>query len=207
MILTYFKFPIVTNKPVTKKEKIFGLIVAFICFAPFVYGIVLENYTFCLSIPIVFIILAFFENPTGYKETPEDILRKKDFICFDDDGFSITNLGKIKKYFWKDLKEIHINIIAYKNKRRDEDDNYNGKENYISFVQEDTSEHHNFFINKPIQYNFIADFFENKILPTLYQNKTIVQESVIISTLDYTNLQRFKAKHNINRYTDYIYFN
>lgn len=206
-MITYLKFPIVYYKPPTEKKKILGLVLAFVCFAPAVYGIIDEDYKFCMSIPIVFIIMSFFENLYNIKESPEDILRKKDTILFDENGFQITNLGVIKKYFWCDLSKIHINIISYKNKRRDEDDSYHGTENYISFVQENDLEHYNFFIDKPIQYNFISDFFENKILPTLYQNKTIVQESIIISKLDYTNLQRFKAKHNINRYTDFIYFN
>ena len=60
-MVTYLQFPIVIFKPATKKEKIVGLILAFIIFAPFTYGLITENYKFCLSVPIILIISAFFE--------------------------------------------------------------------------------------------------------------------------------------------------
>jgi hypothetical protein len=206
-MVTYLQFPIVIFKPATKKEKIVGLILASVLFGPFIYGLIAENYKFCLSIPIVIIVAAFFEDPYGKKDTPEDILRKKDTVCFNENGFQITDLRVIEEYFWKDLTKIHINIIAYKNKRRDEDDYYNGNENFISFDNKGIVEHYNFYIDKPNQFNFVSDFFENIILPKLYTNKSIMQESVIIAKLNYTKLQQFKAKYNINRYTDYIHFN
>jgi hypothetical protein len=206
-MVTYLQFPIVIFKPATKKEKILGLILAAVMFAPFIYGLIAENYKFCLSIPIVIIVAAFFEDPYGKKDTPEDILRKKDSICFDEDGFQIVDLGQKNNYLWKDLIQININIIAYKNKIRDEDDRYHGTENFISFYNKGILEYYNFYIDKQNQFNFISDFFEFKILPTLYINKSIMQESIIIAKLDYTRLQQFKAKYNINRYTDYIHFN
>lgn len=206
-MVTYLQYPIVIFKPATKKEKIVGLILAFLIFAPFVFGLITKNYKFCLSIPAVLIISAFFENQFEKKDSPEDILRKKDSICFEEDGFQVIDLGQKNNYFWKDLDKVNINIIAYKNKRRDEDDNYNGTENFISFNNKGILRHYNFFIDKPNQFNFLSDFFEIKILPKLYNNKSIMQESIIIAKLDYTKLQQFKAKYNINRYTDYIHFN
>lgn len=206
-MVSYLEFPIVIFTPATTREKIVGLFFAFVCFGPFVYGLISEHYVFCLSVPILFFISYLFEDVWNHKKTPQDKLREKDTIAFSEFGFEATDLGKIESFIWEDLHQIQINIISYKNKFRDEDSYYNGKENYISFMQNGVSKNYNFFINKEFQYNFVSDFFENKILPKLYQNKSIIQESIIISKLDYTNLQRFKTKNNINRYTDFIHYN
>ena len=64
-----------------------------------------------------------------------------------------------------------------------------------------------FYVETLKKFNLLSDYLEKIILPKLYQSKSIKNESIIISKLDYTELQKFKGKYNINRYTDFIHFN
>lgn len=200
-------FPILIYIKPSRKEKLIAIIFTGFCFIPFVFGIFMQEFIYCWSLFIGLFGAAIFQNFTSFKVKSGFLIQKNKSISFYENQIKITENNSSESYNWENLQEIHINIIAYKNKHEDEDRYFDGTENYITFTLNDEKKKVQFFVDKQKEFGFLSEFFERIILPKLYALKNIKQDSLIISTLDYTNLQRFKSKHNINRYTDFIYFN
>lgn len=148
---------------------------------------------------------------TDGKFTLSKIIQKNKFISFNENEVTIRENNEYISHNWDNLEAIELYIIAYKNKRKDEDSEdsgvYSGIENYVLFTFEKVTYKHLFYVEHQTDFNCLSDYFENIILPQLYQSKNIKNESIIISGLDYSALQKFKRKYNINRYTDFIHFN
>ena len=110
-----------------------------------------------------------------------------------------------------DEAELKDKIRELSQKWRDENDiddgRYDGIENYLLFTFKGVIYKYLFYVETLKKFNLLSDYLEKIILPKLYQSKSIKNESIIISKLDYTELQKFKGKYNINRYTDFIHFN
>ncbi|KAF2510669.1 hypothetical protein EYY60_09135 [Flavobacterium zhairuonense] len=176
-------------------------------FVPFSYGVFTHQGVYCLSLPLGFFGILTFNHFTDYKFTTLQIIQKNKFISFDQNGLKILENDECDLYDWNQLENIEINLIAFKGKWKDEEGKYNGIENHIVFTFQNIIQKHRFYVEKPKEFNFLWDYFEKIILPKLYESKRIKNESIIISQLDYTELQKFKMKYNINRYTDFIYFN
>ncbi|ENA1795617.1 hypothetical protein ABF176_002464 [Flavobacterium psychrophilum] len=200
-------FPIVINPIPTKNEIRIKLSIIALLFGPFVYGVFTQQGVYCLSFPIIIFGLFVFHYFTDGKYVPLNPIQKDKSIKFDNFGF-IVEYNEIEcSYKWAEMEEIEINFFAYKGKRRDEDSNYDGTENCIQFSLQNVICKHFFYVDTLREYNFLSVYFEKKILPKLYETKKIKDERIIISKLNYSELQKFKSKHNINRYTDFIHFN
>jgi len=200
-------FSIAIHPNATKFEYFLSLFLVAFIFIPFTYGIFTQQGFYCWSLVIgLFGILAF-NHFTDYKFTTLKIIQKNKFISFSENEVIIWKNEEYVLYDWNELENVEINLIAYKNKRKDEDNNYDGIENYVIFTFNKISYKHLFYVEKPTEFNFLSNYFEKKILPKLYESKRIKNESIIITKLDYTELQNFKTKYNINRYTDFIHFN
>ncbi|MCD0468649.1 hypothetical protein [Flavobacterium sp. JAS] len=200
-------FPLVIHANPTKSEQFLSLFLIAFIFIPFSYGIFTSQGFYCLSLPFGFFGMMTFNHFTDYKFTTLKIIQKNKFICFSEHEVEIWEDEEYVSYNWNDLENIKINIIAFKGKWKDEDGKYHGIENYISFAFQDVTHKHLFYIDTPKEFNLLWDYFEKIILPKLYVSKRIKDESIIIPLLDYTELQKFKTKYNINRYTDFIHFN
>lgn len=204
-------FSIAIHSVPTKTEKfLIWFLVAFI-FVPFTYGVFNMQVLYCLSLPFGFLGLLTFNHFTDYKFTTLKIIQKDKYIGFNENEIKIWINEELDFYNWNEIEKIEINLIAYKNKWRNENDfddgKYEGIENYLLFTFKGVVYKYLFYIETSRQFNFLSDYLEKIILPKLYESKSIKNESVIISRLDFTELQKFKAKYNINRYTDFIYFN
>lgn len=200
-------FPIAIHSKATTLELTLFFFLVILIFVPFTYGIFAQKILYCLSLPIGFFGLIIFNFFTEYKFTTLKIIQQNKFICFNEHEVQFHENEKYEAYNWNEIKNIELNIIAHKNKREDEDTSYQGIENYVAFTFQDIAHKQLFYIETAAQFNFLTDYFKKTVLPKLYLNKNIKNESIIISKLDYTELQQFKAVYNINRYTDFIYFN
>lgn len=200
-------FPIVIHPTATKLENYLILFLVAFIFLPFTYGVFTQQLIYCWSLVIGFFGLMTFNYFSDYKFTTLKIIQKDKFIDFSGQGFKIWANDEYISYDWSTLKNIEVYLIAYKDKREDEDSHYDGIENYVSFTLNDETHKHLFYVHTSKEFNFLSDYFEKIILPNLYKSKIIKDESIVISKLDYTELQRFKVKYDINRYTDYIHFN
>ncbi|QZK89321.1 hypothetical protein K5V07_01960 [Flavobacterium sp. CHNK8] len=200
-------FPIVIHPTATKLENYLILFLVAFIFLPFTYGVFTQQGIYCWSLVIGFFGLMTFNYFSDYKFTTLKIIQKDKFIDFSEQEVKIWENNKYDSYDWNALKNIEIYLIAYKNKWDDDDSQYQGIENYVSFTLNDETHKHLFYVHTSKEFNFLSDYFEKIILPNLYESKIIKDESVIITKLDYTELQRFKVKYDINRYTDYIHFN
>ncbi|PIF30334.1 hypothetical protein CLU81_0752 [Flavobacterium sp. 9] len=200
-------FPLVIHANPTKLERFLSLFLIAFIFLPFSYGVFTAQGFYCLSLPFGFFGMLTFNHFTDYKFTTLKIIQKNKFICFTENEVEIWEDEESVLYNWNDLENIKINIIAFNGKWKDEDGKYHGIENYISFAFQGVTHKYLFYIDTSKEFNFLWDYFEKIILPKLYLSKRIKDESIIIPLLDYTELQKFKAKYNINRYTDFIYFN
>ncbi|TDP01032.1 hypothetical protein [Flavobacterium sp. 245] len=200
-------FPIVIHPIPTKLERFLSsFLIAFI-FIPFSYGVFTGQGVYCWSLPFGFFGMLTFNHFTDYKFTTLKIIQKNKFISFDENGLKILQDDECFVYDWNQLENIKINLIAFKGKWKDEDGKYDGIENYIVFTFENIRQKHLFYLDTPKEFNCLWDCFENIILPKLYESKRIKNENRIIAQLKYAELQRFKTKYNINRYTDFVYFN
>lgn len=200
-------FPIVIHPNATKSEHFLRIFLVAFIFIPFTYGVFTQQVFYCLSLIIGFFGILTFNYFTDYKFTTLKIIQKNKFISFSQNEVEIWENEEYILYDWNELENVEINLIAYKNKRKDEDSNYDGIENYVLFTFKEIIYKHLFYVEKPKEFDFLSDYFEKIIVPKLYELKKIKNESIIISKLDYSELQKFKTKYNINRYTDYIYFN
>ena len=200
-------FPIVIHPNATKFEHFLILFLVAFIFIPFIYGVFTQQGIYCWSLVLGFLGMLAFNYFTDYKFTTLRIIQKDKSIDFSEKGVNIYQNGEFALYSWNELENIEINLIAYKNKWRDEDSQYQGIENYVLFTFQDIIHKHLFYVHTSEEFNFLSDYFEKIILPKLYETKRIKSESIIISKLDYTELQKFKTKYNINRYTDYVHFN
>ena len=168
-----------------------------------------------ISLTLVGVGIAIFNNfRTEDSDLQDDsqisVPRTDDFNVTQDEVKILENEEYIL-YDWNELENIEIKLIAYKNKWRDENDiddgRYDGIENYLLFTFKGVIYKYLFYVETLKKFNLLSDYLEKIILPKLYQSKSIKNESIIISKLDYTELQKFKGKYNINRYTDFIHFN
>ncbi|HFG0566973.1 TPA: hypothetical protein ACGFUW_002764, partial [Flavobacterium psychrophilum] len=200
-------FPIVINPIPTKTEVSIKLSIIALLFGPFAYGVLTQQGIYCLSFPIIIFGLFIFNYLTGGKYVPLNPIQKDKSIEFDDFGLIVIDNEMQCSYKWTEIQEIEINLIAYKNKRRDEDSSYDGTENHIKFSYQNIIHKYLFYLETPKEYNYLSDYLEKTVLSKLYELKNIKDESIIISKLNYSELQKFKSKHNINRYTDFIHFN
>ncbi|WPO79636.1 hypothetical protein [Flavobacterium sp. KACC 22761] len=200
-------FPIVIDPIPTNKERFLGLLLIAFIFIPFIYGVFTSQGVYCLSLPVGIFGIMTFHLFTDEKFTTSKIIQRNKFISFDENGLEIFENDESVFYHWNELEKIEINLIAFKGKWKDEDGRYDGIENYIAFAFQNVNLKYLFYVDKPKEFNFLWDYLEKIILPKLYESKIIKDESIIISQLDYAALQRFKTKYNINRYTDFIYFN
>lgn len=200
-------FSLVIHPNSTKPELFLSLFLMAFIFIPFGYGVFTSQGLYCLSLPIGFFGVLTFNYFTNYKFTTLKIIQKNKFIEFSENEMKVLANEEYVLYNWNELDTIELNLIAYKNKWRDEDSRYDGIENYILFTFQDVIYKHLFYVETLKDFNYLSDYFEKVILPKLYELKTIRNESVVISLLDFTELQKFKAKYNINRYTDFIHFN
>jgi len=200
-------FPIVIHPNPTKTERILSLLLVAFIFIPFSYGVFTSQGFYCLSLPFGIFGILTYNHFTDYKFTSSKAIQKNKFIHFNENEVKIWEDEEYVFYNWDDLENIEINIIAFEGKWKDDDGRYDGIENYISFTAQGINHKHLFYVHTPKEFNFLWDYFEKIILPKLYVSKRIKDESVIIPFLDYTELQKFKAKYNINRYTDFIHFN
>lgn len=199
-------FPLVIHPNQTKNEKILILFLISFIFIPFAYGIFVQKILYCLSLPIGLIGLLAFNYFTKYKFTTLKIIQKEKFVEFTNNELKIYENNDRILYNWNELESIEINLISYKNKRKDEDWNFNGIENYISFIFNNSMYKYFFYINTSKEYNNLSEYFKKNILLKLYELKNIKTENIIISNLDYPELQEFKIKYNINRFTDFIHY-
>lgn len=143
----------------------------------------------------------------------EEKLQKNSYIGFSENGVSI-GFNKDDREFrkWNNLKKIRINIHSFKG-MIDDDDSENISEmdgienNNISFEHFSDYKKVNFYIENEESFNDLISFLKNNIIPKLYKLKNIRDESIVIKKLEYNELQEFKKKYDINRYTDIIYFN
>ena len=139
--------------------------------------------------------------------TYSKIIQKNKSINFTDEAIEILENKITTTYNWNELSEIEINIYSFKGKIHDVEMFYSGIENSIKFVKNKMTYEYSFFIENANEYDLIEKHFKKIILPQLYQLKNIRNETILISKLDSTGLQKFKEEYNINRYTVEIYFN
>ncbi|MBX9808721.1 MAG: hypothetical protein K2X95_13120 [Flavobacteriaceae bacterium] len=204
-------YPIAIHTKPTKLEQFLSLLLIAFIFIPFSYGIFTKQGLYCLSLPLGFLGILTFNYFTDDKFTTLKIIQKNKFISFSENEVKILENEEYILYDWNELENIEIKLIAYKNKWRDENDiddgRYDGIENYLLFTFKGVIYKYLFYVETLKKFNLLSDYLEKIILPKLYQSKSIKNESIIISKLDYTELQKFKGKYNINRYTDFIHFN
>ena len=202
-----FVFPIVKFPKATTSESFCIIALVSFIFIPFTYGVITGQPYFCLSLPIGVLGLFLFNHITNYKFTTEKTIQKDNNIAFLDDKLSVSESEIVSEYIWSELKDIELNIIAYKNKFEDEDKKYSGNENYIQFKLNDLDYKYFFYIEKSSEYEQLSNYLKDIILPDLYKMKNLKNESLIISKLDFSALQVFKKEYDINRYTDFIHYN
>lgn len=201
------EFPIVIHQKPKKIETVLIIAILVITFIPFIYSIITSETKYCYSLLFGIIGIKFFNISTKNKFTYSKIIQKNTSINFTNEAIEILE-NKIKTtYNWSELSEIEINIYSFKGKTHDVDMFYSGIENSIKFIKNKVTYEYLFFIENANEYDLTKEHFKKMILPQLYQLRNVKNESILISKLDYTELQKFKEEYNINRYTGEIYFN
>ncbi len=203
-IMEKFKFNILYFPESTPKENNITGILLVVIFGGVFIGLLLNSLLFSfLSLVVGAVGMLFFNVATDGKFQLDNII-SDDFISFTEDGIELYD----NTLLWKDLKDVKINILNYKgmpyNSGRSR---YRGvEENYVEYKKLEEKQRIDFFIESEEEYDFLKTLFIEKVLPILYDLKNVKHESFIIPELEYNDLQVFKRKHGIDRYTDFIYF-
>jgi len=202
------EFKIVEIQKPTKSENSIINTIYVILFGGVTFGIIIGNLWLSLGSFIVGILgLAVFNMFTEDRFQSRTAFKNNDYISFSENGIIINNIS----YKWNDLSDIIINVNTFKGMVHyigSSKSRYRGVENNnIKFKCVGVDKEIDFFISDEESYDELRKLLNEIILHKLYLNKTLLNESVIISKLDYDELQTFKKKYDINRYTDFIYYN
>lgn len=188
-------FPIAIHQKPTILEIFLITLVLSITFIPFIYGITTNKPLFCLSLIPGIISIKLFNVFTKNKFTLSKIIQKSTLISFSDNGIEVNQNQNNIAHKWCDLKEIEINIIAYRGKRYKNDNEriYDGIENTIEFIQNGQKLKYRFYIENENQYESIKEELHKTILPLLIELKNLKEED---SFSFQNNFRRYHNRHN-----------
>lgn len=187
------KFPIVIHQKPTVLEIISITSIIAITFIPFIYGIESKQPKFCFSLIVGVIGFKLFNIATKNKFTLSKIIQKDSVISFSKNYIEINKNQNQIIHKWSDLKEIEIDVFAYKGRYYESEKTYDGIENSIKFMENGQKFEYRFFIDNVTEFKLLKELFNKTISPQLEQFNNLKEISHFKSLL---NFSRKNNRHN-----------
>lgn len=202
------EFKVLEIQQPSKSENSIINTIYIILFGCTAFGIIIGELWFSFGSFLLGILgLAAFNMFTEGKYEVSKAFKNNDYISFSENEIRIND----DSFNWNDLNNIIINVNTYKGMIHyigSSQSRYRGIENNnIKFKTIDIDKEIDFFISDEESYYELRTLLNEIVLHKLYINKTLLNESIMIPKLEYTELQIFKKKYDINRYTDFVHYN
>jgi hypothetical protein len=166
-VMEHFRTNIAIIPKRSPLENVFVLVLVAFIFIPLAIGIFIEHWWLFLSLPIGLFALFVFNLANKGKFVPKNWVQKESFIEFNLTGIKILSRSQQLEFPWATLVDLHLRIAGYDGEthhRGDDQTDYNGTENTISFKAQNVTYDFHFYLKNAEQKEALASFLKKKEL-------------------------------------------